>query len=238
MPDTGDGSAHRGRTCVRLSALLVLAGATASAQEPDPATLLHSVAARYSSATDYTFSVRTKSETSSFDLTLAASRPRQFMAHQKSRTSDPFELLLVADADTAWGYQPRRRLYTRSGPGPGEAREELARLHDRYFARFAQLDRLDATAELHGLGSVHSVDCVRIVLTGRTAHWTEELWIDPARQLVLKSVVRRPRPLPETGDLVTTATWSAITIGTPPDPARFSFSPPSGARRTNTLENR
>lgn len=204
----------------------------------DAGTLLRSVAARYASATDYTLRVRTKSAASSFDLALAASRPRQFMAHQKSRTADPFELLLIADAGTAWGYQPRRHLYTRSGPGPGEARDELAHLHDRYFARFAQLDRLDATAELRGHGSVRSIDCARVLLTGRTDHWTEELWIDPARHLVRKSVLRRPRPLPETGDLVTTTTWSEISVDTPPDPALFNFVPPPGARRTNTLEFR
>lgn len=204
--------------------------------------LLRAVAARYTSATDYTLRVHTKSGSTSFDITLAARRPRQFRAHQKSRTSDPFELLLIADAATVWGYQPRRRLYTRFGPEPGEERSELERLHHQYFGRFQSLDRRTTGASLAGQGSVRSggqtIRCIRVRIEPTLGDGPEELWIDPNRHLVLKSVQRQKRPVPETGDIRTTTTWSECDLDAPVDPALFSFVPPSGARRTNALEIR
>ncbi|MGC4050891.1 MAG: hypothetical protein QM757_16110 [Paludibaculum sp.] len=204
--------------------------------------ILRAVSARYTSATDYTLRLRTKSGTASFDITLAARRPHQCMARQTARGPDPFELLLITDATTVWGYQPHRKLYTRFGPGPGDERTELERLHHLYFGRFQFLDRLAARASVVGTGSVQSggqrVRCLRIRIEPTGGSDAEELWIDTARHLVLKSVARGKRPLPETGDLVTTAVWRECNLDRSVDPGILSFTPPPGARRTNTLEFR
>ncbi|MGJ5815615.1 hypothetical protein [Paludibaculum fermentans] len=106
------------------------------------------------------------------------------MLRQKSRTNGPFELLLIADATTAWGYQPQRKLYTKSGPEPGEERSELARAHNQYFGRFQHLHRLTA-AKVVGHGSVRSygqtVRCLRVRIEPSAESGAEELWIDTTR---------------------------------------------------------
>lgn len=205
-------------------------------------TLLRAVAARYASATDYTLRLSTKSSAGSFDLTLAASLPHHFLLRQKSRTNGRFELLLTADPSTALGYQPHRKLYTKSGPEPGEERAELARIHYEYFGRFQHLDREATCAQLAGQGSVRSggqsIRCLRVRIARSNGSATEELWIDPTRHLVLKAVARRKRPLPETGDIVTTTVWQQCDLDHPADPSLFAFEPPPTARRTNTLEYR
>lgn len=221
-----------------LSTVLLCPGLDAG----DAGAILRAVSARYTSATDYTLRLRTKSGPAAFDIALAARRPRQFMAWQKARGADPFELLLIADADTVWGYQPRRRLYTRFGPEPCEERTELERLHRQYFGRFQFLDRQAAAAKVVGQGAVQSggrsIRCTRIQIESAGGDGPEELWIDANRHLILKSVVRRKRPLPETGDIVTTTVWTECDLDHPAEPGVFSFTPPSGARRTNTLELR
>ncbi len=164
------------------------------------------------------------------------------MPRQKSRTDGRFELLLIAGTGEAWGYQPQRRLYTKSGPEQGEEREELTRIHHQYFGRFQDLDRQAARATSSGYGTVQSggrgVRCLRVILEPTREGGKEELWIDPERSLVLKAVARRQRPMPETGEVVTTSVWHECDLDHPVDPSLLTFQPPPGARRTNTLEYR
>ncbi len=228
---------------LRLFSLPLAAAIVAPAlRGTDAETLLRAVAARYASATDYSLRVRTNSSASSSDFTLAASLPHQSMLRQKSRTNGRFELLLTADATAAWGYQPHRKLYTKSGPERGEERTELARVHHQYFGRFQHLDRLATDAKVVGHGSVRSggraVLCIRVRIESAGESGAEELWIDPARHLVLKAVARLKRPMPETGDIVTTTVWYECDLDHPADPSLFTFQPPPGTRRTNTLEYR
>jgi hypothetical protein len=205
-------------------------------------TLLHAVAARYASATDYTLRVSIRSSAGSSEFNLAASLPHHFMLREKSRTNGRFELLLTAGPSIAWGYQPHRKLYTKSGAEPGEERTELARIHYEYFGRFQHLDREATRAQVVGQGSVQSggqtIRCLRVRIARSSDSATEDLWIDPIRHLVLRAVARRKRPFPETGAIVTTTVWHQCDLDHPVDPALFTFEPPPSARRTNTLEYR
>ncbi|QOY84900.1 LolA-like protein [Paludibaculum fermentans] len=230
------------KTLFLLPLIAVLHPSLSRAADESLPVILRNVAAKYASATDYSMRASTRSSAGSSEFTLAAARPHRCMLRQKSRTNGRFELLLIAGAGEAWGYQPQRKLYTKSGPEQGEEREELARVHHQYFGRFQDLDRLAARASSSGYGTVQtggrSVRCLRVIVEATRDGGKEELWIDPERYLVLKTVARRQRPLPETGEVVTTSIWHECDLDHPADPSVFAFQPPPGARRTNTLEYR
>ena len=133
--------------------VLALAGLENAA---DVHQLLRSVAAKYDSSIDYDMRIRTKTGQAAFDFKLAASRPHQMMVRQRSRTADRFELLLIATASSSWGYMPLKKRYTANGPERCSERDELARVHDRYYGRFRLLDRIDAMAQITGKGMVQS----------------------------------------------------------------------------------
>jgi len=213
-----------------------------SEDESSARDILRAVATRYESSIDYYMEVRTKSGSAAFDYTLAAARPHQFMMRQRSRTSDRFDLLLIATAASAWGYLPLKKRYTRNGQERCAEREELARVHRRYFGRFQLLDRIGVKASTTGKGNVRSngqtVACVRVTLISPEQGWKEELWIDPVRHIVLKLVGRHRLPFPETGEATTESVWRQCHLDRPSEPATFDFEPPSGIQRTNGLEYR
>lgn len=227
--------------CLLLTTPLRAGDATAQA-------ILKAVAIQYGTVTDYYLEVRTISKSSlgqtveSFDFVLAASRPFQFMLRQRSRSSDRFELLIVADDSSAWGYLPLWKVYTKVGAGRSDERDQLKRLHERFFGRFRLLDRVDAALASTGSGRVRSggksKDCIRIRLISSDRSWTEELWIDAKLNRILKSVFRRRLPFPESGDVVSTSVWRECRLNEPVDAALFRFEPPRSAHRTNTLEYR
>ena len=216
--------------------------------QPAVEALLRSVAATYESTTDYYLEVRTTSksaqreEKSAFDYILAASLPTHLMVRQRSRTGDRFELKIGTEGSVVWGYLPLVKRYTINGPVKSEESEELRRLHQSFFTRFKLLDRIEAEVESHGSEIVKSdgrpVRCARLTLVPLNGEWKEELWIDEARFLVLKSVTRHKLPVPEVGEIVTTTIWTHCQINHPLDPALFRFDPPNSAQRTNVLEYR
>ena len=63
--------------------------------------------------------------------------------------------------------------------------------------------------------------------------WTEQIWVDQERYLVLKSVFQK-KTLFET--LTTITTWREFRINADLDPMIFRFVAPSDAKRTNQIQ--
>lgn len=233
---------------LRTPIVACLLAVSLAAAEHSVEELLRSVAATYESTSDYYLEVRSTSksvqreEKAAFDYILAASLPTHLMVRQRSRTGDRFELRIGTEGSAVWGYLPLAKLYTINGPDKSDESEELRRLHQRFFTRFKLLDRIEAEVESHGSGIVKSdgkpIRCARVRLVSLDGGWTEELWIDEMRCLVLKSVARHKLPVPEVGEIVTSTIWTHCQLNHPPDPALFRFDPPNSAQRTNVLEYR
>lgn len=157
--------------------------------------------------------------------------------------SKRYELTIVRNPNHIWGFLSLQRLFTKNGNDPSEERDVLLRAHEELFQRFRSLARISGKAEFHGNGNVRSngvsVRCIRVrLLEAGSSEWTEELWIDPGRRLVVKAIIREPLRVPEKGLHLRTIHWTKLVVDEPIDSRIFEFSPPEGARRTNAIELR
>lgn len=233
---------------MRVLTIGLLFAVFSTAAEDIPSTLRR-VALNYETATDYFLRVQTTvkatvgdSSTARFDFTLAASRPMQAMMSELSRTSDTFELTIVANESGVFGYMPQRKRYSSKDRGKSDEQEELTHIHERFFRRFRLLDRLKADVKTSAVENVRvggkNIRCLRVRLNPVDEDWTETLWIDSDRSLVVRSVMRRKRPIPEPGEVVTTTLWLECRVNEPVDGRLFMFTPPPSAQRTNNLQYR
>jgi hypothetical protein len=248
LPPTGQRQNSRRFALCQLGIAFVMLAAVVRAAGADPeahdaAVLLRRVAATYQSAIDYEVEVESKvvsipwnSTATSIKYVLAASRPRLMFTEAKVIEPIVDDVRLGAEDCSAWAYAPKKRRYVIDGYCAGIA-DELRRQHFRLFRRFETLDSMDLTAQVtrseRQSDGEHKVRCVVLRLRPRTGgDWTEHLWVDDRRCVVLKSVME-VRRLFET--IVTTSTWRKLRIGIKIEPTVFRFIPPSDASETNWL---
>jgi hypothetical protein len=238
--DNGEG----GALLSLIAALLYIA--VQSLSESDAAVTLERAAAAYSSVLDYHAVVETRvgsgggnSPETRCRYEIAGSKPKSLFSEEMVEAPLRYRVRLGSDGTSAWGYSPSVNSYVED-PVPVQSAgllHDLIQQHYRFFTRFQELDAFGGTAAIEGReslrihGEPHPVPCIRIRISVPGDDWTEELWIQESRFLVRKSVFRK-KELMET--VTTTTLWLSIEMGSH-GAARFRFTPPANARRTNAL---
>ncbi len=76
------------------------------------------------------------------------------------------------------------------------------------------------------------VRCAVVRLRPENEDWTEEIWVDPLRHIVLKSIIRKKTPF---GSVLTETEWRNMELNGAIDHSLFRLVPPQGAIRTNAI---
>ncbi len=180
------------------------------------------IAATYEGIIDYRISVTVRvagEPETRRHFEIAASKPKRF----RMVTGD---LLMLDDGEQVWGYDKRRKRYTRDPvTEPIGISNEIRTVREAYFNRFEHIDRLGVT----------SASCTRkgdtlVIRLGDDKRWKETLTVDAVRFLVIESVFE--------GSSKSRIKWQYRQTSGDLDPAFFRFTPPAGADRTNALEIR
>ena len=108
------------------------------------------------------------------------------------------------------------------------------------MTRFELLDRLKVKSHREGEKSLRdggrSVKCILLRIEPVAAEaWTELLWVDAERNIVLKSVHEERRG---ENRIRTLTSWRFSQIDRPQPNQMFQFVAPEGAMRTNAVELR
>ncbi len=186
---------------------------------PGQEDLARRIALTYDTATDYQVDVVSVEKSEGGDpvkwrYRLAASRPDS--EYCDARGPGGVHIVMGREGESAWAYDPGERRYVLDSV---EVSQALRRLHQRFFGRFARLDSARLSATRNGLlwESENAVD---------------ELQLEPRRPCIVKSE-RRWKAWD--GKHSITITWRNLVLNEPVPPGLFRFTPPAGARRTNTL---
>ncbi len=147
------------------------------------------------------------------------------------------EVLLGSDGEIAWGLAPLLKRYV-IHDHPFERTEEwlsLRDIHSRYLVRFELIDRIRAATELLGYRTSsdgrRKVRCAVLRLLPDKEDWTEEIWIDPQRSVVLRSVFRKTTPF---GVVLTETQWRNLQPNVGHHPL-FTLVAPGDAMRTTAI---
>ncbi len=233
-----------------LAAFAVRGFAQGSPAAPNPGwkqdgSLLSNVAWTYAQVLHYRVEVETKNwEPGSGEpaikrrFVLAASKPAMWYVHELVLSPARDEVLLGSDGETVWGFAPRSKKYVRHERWFERTEEWVSgrEMHSRYFRRFEMIDRVAARTQFLGYKTRSDgrkkVRCVLLRLLPERDDWTEDIWVDPQRNVVLRSVFKRKTAL----GLVSTETeWRNQQINGAVDPSLFSFTPPAGAKPTSAI---
>lgn len=222
MKDAPKQGGHR-RNLAVCSLLLGLTAAAAAGQDNRALQLLEEAGARYRAIQGFcasfqqTLEVPLLRETTRSSGTLCEERPNLFAM----RFTDPQGDLLVADGEFFWVYypssDPRQVLQFDLEVPPGGVdfhREFLDAPADKYEMQYIGEETLS--------GTVTQVIQVKPI---RPSGFQEaRIWLDSRRALIVQARLGM-----ENGS-VRTVTLSDIRLDPPPDPDRFRFVPPEGAR--------
>jgi hypothetical protein len=175
--------------------------------------------------------------TTRYHYVLRAAKPHCWSSNEKILSPLRYELTLLTDGTTLWATMPQQKRYLQQAGGEKtDERELLLEHHFRYVRRFELLDgkvraRHERTAAVgRGPASV-TCDVLRLEPLGDEG-WSELLWVDPVRKLILKSEHTERR----SGNTIRTRTaWKIIAIDAESATRLFQFTPPDGWRRTNAL---
>lgn len=209
---------------------LVMAGACSSlmasglaGQDPRALALLQEASARYAEVQGFcadfeqTLTVPLLTQTTHSSGSLCEERPHFFAM----RFSEPEGDLIVADGEYFWVYYPSSdpkqvlqfQLEVRPG-GVDFHREFLESPAEKY------------EMEYQGEESVAGVPAQVISLRPREPAGFQEarIWLDTARSLIVRARIQMEN------ESARTVTLSRIQLNPPPDPDRYRFVPPDGAR--------
>jgi hypothetical protein len=231
-----------------LDAVLLTGGAGRSALASANRRLLDDIAAAYESILDYRIEVDViaKPELDSEPVSrtvymLVRSKPHCWFSHERVIVPSRYEVFLGAGDDTAWGYDPRQKRYViDSSHSMSDQKAAVQKHHTLFFTRFESLNRSGGKFSVVGKGrqsdGVAKKHCTVLRLEPLDRQtWTEDLWVEEERHLILKSIFRERTFW---GKRTITATWRLISINGGMDKPLFRFKPPQGAQRTNAIEIR
>ena len=182
-----------------------------------------------------------------FQIELAEVRPSKVRLTVKN---DFRELLLVSDGEKTWTCLPKKKKYTEeSGPPaqtenqpPSEGRPAAAVLEEYrrlLVTRFRNIWKLTPIATLVGDDRIRvgegMVDCY--VINIRTPQFTQELWVDKGRMIVVRF---KQNPLRPTGGIELQKSVSvdikAASVNSELEGSLFQFTPPEKAKRVDSLD--
>jgi outer membrane lipoprotein-sorting protein len=214
-----------------LVALLALAGAAA----PDAAELLRRVATQYRNAGAWTVEAQVSTEQGSPGYLPSGSFTRNQVLAVAPGGRYSFasqSLRMLSDGQTVWTLRSDLKEYTEQPAGtPTIVPEQVL------FSRFGKLDTapLEATIKAerdvkHGSGRRRAYIVHLRPRPPQSETWTEELWVDAEKHIVLRSVFREvaARLPPRTR----TITFDRVEFAAP-DPALFVWTAPPGARKVD-----
>jgi peroxiredoxin/outer membrane lipoprotein-sorting protein len=237
-----------------------------SAQTPAADVLLKKVSETYASLKNYHFEVRATKSLSSPGRYVAPEESRVVLAvaapdrlHFEIRA--PLnQQITVSDGTTTWTYLPQYKQYTKEDGALSEAAEDAEETEDeqsqdpvamaRYqlISRFQNLtpegksvqflsdDEIEVGGEKIRCAVVQVTQEANGILTGQGLT-VEQLWIDPKRYLVLKSVLKAKRNIRNSLAGVTeTREWTKVRVGQELDESLFSFQPPRGVKLVQVLD--
>ena len=222
---------------------LLISAPLALAQPSDPEALLGKVSSTYELITQYHVDVNASllESVASWRESLASSGSGRY--RYESQTPG-FTVVYVSDGHSSWAYRPELRQYTEDAPGTDRSRraqETASKVETMLLTRFRMLSKVPKEARIlrqedvqvdvmPGNKKGRKVRCLVLDIkpTGGE-HWTEQLWIDPDRALVLKSIFVEPARPPFLPSRSVLRVWNRLEIG-PPDDSVFHFTPPRGAR--------
>jgi peroxiredoxin/outer membrane lipoprotein-sorting protein len=164
------------------------------------------------------------------------------------RANDQGQLVIVSNGETTWTYLPARKEYSEeSGAAVATAQDEesegeegmdpLAEAQNMVVGRYLGISNLTG-AELTGRDRIKldgaKIDCLiaKVEVQGQS----HEMWIDPARFLVLRhkisaKIARHGAPLL----LRTVITVKHLQLDVNPEESEFVFAPPSKAKKVQAL---
>jgi outer membrane lipoprotein-sorting protein len=218
--------------------VFVLLFALAGAAVPDAADLLRRVAEQYRSAEGYTVEARVDLDSG---MTVGGyfpqTRAERLAAAAGGRYSFAGRYIrIVSDGQNVWTYRPELKQY-KVEPAAAAAATRLEDIGQMLMKRFATLDRIEVDARIRGERNVKTQSGIRrawvVDLRPRPAEsrtWTEELWIDAERSVVLTSIFRNAAPQ-RTGQVRTT-TFDRVEL-VPPSDSEFVWTAPKGAKQVD-----
>jgi peroxiredoxin/outer membrane lipoprotein-sorting protein len=167
--------------------------------------------------------------------------------------------ITVSDGATTWTYLPQFKQYTKEDGAPSEAADAEDTESDESqdpvaLARFQLINRFQNLAqeaksiqllpeeEIEVGGE--KIRCVVLQIAGepgesmlQRAPAVEQLWIDPKRYLVLKSVLKTKRNVRNSLLSVTeTWEWTRARTDQEPEAGLFAFQPPRGVKLVQVLD--
>ena len=227
---------------------LLAASAVSESAPPVSDPLLQRIAAAYQSIIDYEVSVDVdvsdrleENPPTKYRFLLRASKPHCWFSQEKIRSPLRYELTLVTDGSTVWAFLPAKNRYIATDAARQSSERELLEDHHfRYVTRFELLDRLKVKSHREGERTLRDggriVKCVLLRIEPVAAEaWTELLWVDTERHIVLKSVHEERRG---ENRIRTLTNWKFTQINRPQPSQVFQFVAPEGAMRTNAVELR
>ncbi len=164
------------------------------------------------------------------------------------REDDQGQLLIVSNGETTWTYLRARKEYTEESgaavataqegqPDSDEAMDPLTEAQNMVVGRYLGLSNLSG-AELAGRDRIKldgaKIDCfvVKVVVQGQN----HEMWIDPARFLVLRHKISAKIDRHGASLLLQALiTVKHLQLDVNPEESEFVFTPPSKARKVQAL---
>jgi peroxiredoxin/outer membrane lipoprotein-sorting protein len=252
------------RFCI-FAAILAFALRT-EAQAPSADDLLKKVSESYANLKNYQFEVRTTTSFNSPGRYVAPEESRVVLAVAEQGRLH-FEIraplnqqITVSDGTSTWSYLPQYKQYTKEDGAlvedaadagdseDDESQDPVALASFQLVNRFRNLAQEGQTAELLPDDEIaiagEKIRCTVVqlkqessgLLSGQPSP-VEQLWIDPKRYLVLKSVLKTSRRVRNSPLSVTeTREWMQARMGAEPQGSLFVFQPPRGVKLVEVLD--
>ena len=250
---------------MRLLFVLLAVAARVSPQTPGADDLLKKVAESYANLKNYQFEVHCTRSLSSPGRYVAPEESRIILAvaapdrlHFEIRA--PLnQQITVSDGTTTWTYLPQYKQYTKEDGAPSEAadaediedddgQDPVALARFQLITRFQNLaqegksiqllpeEEIEVAGEKIRCAVLQTAEEPREVRL-QQAPAVEQLWIDPKRYLVLKSVLKTKRNVRNSLVSVTeTREWTRARVGQEPEATLFGFQPPRGVKLVQVLD--
>jgi outer membrane lipoprotein-sorting protein len=203
--------------------------------------LLAKVAATYESLTEYQVDFQTTSGAGNLPLPILSptAHSRLISAGPDKVRYEPngTERAYIRDGSRFLTYRADLNQYKIDDYDSPDVRR-LRMAQERYFTRFRALPKMHVRAVIAGHEDVKSgdekIDCTIVRLTPLlgTAYWTEQLWIDSTRGLVVRSVHQKLSGTRSGTRLKNTiTTWNVQSLGNPSNQRLLDFASVGRAKR-------
>ncbi|HET8547127.1 MAG TPA: hypothetical protein VFL57_03945 [Bryobacteraceae bacterium] len=226
--------------------VLAACAALASGAAPEAGDLLHRVAEKYRAADAYTVEVRIRTEQGEPGVvSVGGERAKLAAAPGRRYRLERGFLRIVSDGRDVWSHRVDLRQYTVEPAVSAAAGNDAFRSAEQTFLRrFAAL--ATASVETHFMHErmVKTRAGIRRVFVLQVRPrapepriWTEELWIDVERDIVLRSVLRDVSPHVSLPPRTRTTIFERVEL-TSPDALEFRPNLPRTARRVEYFRER